>query len=252
MLGIIAGTGFSELAGIQVQRVEPVSTPYGAPSATVQIGQFSVAESVNAEPVDIAFLPRHGTPHRIPPHRVNYRANMFALQMLGCEQVVAVNAVGGIADDTGPGELIIPHDVIDYTYGRVSSYWDDAESDMQHVEMTTPYAGPLRQRLITAAKHAGVAVVPQGVMAVTQGPRLETAAEILRLQRDGCTLVGMTGMPEAALAKELTMPYASLSFSVNWAAGKQPDGHSIHAEIAESIDIGTQKAIAVIHQLIGC
>lgn len=243
MLGIIAGTGFTELSGVIVQRTAAVSTVWGESSAAIQMGHF------NGHPqVACAFLARHGNPHTIPPHRVNYRANMAALQEVGCTQIVAVNAVGGIAADTAPAMVIIPHDVIDYTHGRVSSYWDDAESALQHVDMCEPYSADLRERLIAAAEDA--AIVPNGVMAVTQGPRLETPAEIRRLEQDGCTIVGMTGMPEAALAKELSLPFASIAFSVNWAAGKQPAGQNIHAEIEASIHQGTQAVLQILQRFV--
>lgn len=269
LIGVIAGTGFAELAGLEVQASQEVTTPYGQPSAKVQtltaqtFSASSSADQTTESVPAIAFLPRHGNPHRIPPHAVNYRANIWALHSLGCKQVITINAVGGIHADTAPGRLIIPHDIIDYTYGRTSSYWHTADDAMQHVDMCQPYAANQRGRLLSAADSSGIDVVPTGVMAVTQGPRLETPAEIRRLENDGATIVGMTGMPEAALAKELGMELASLAFSVNWAAGKgsgkgngkggdEGDGSAesgqqdIHAEIEQHIATGTAAAQAIL------
>src|SRR5262245_37077655 len=188
-----------------------LDTPYGRPSAAVVTGHL------DGHPV--AFLARHGTAHDIAPHRVNYRANLWLLRELGARRVLAVNAVGGIRSDMGPRVLAVPHQVVDYTHGRITSYCDAEGAKVVHVDLSEPYTEPLRQKLIEAAQAAGSPAVRNGVYGATQGPRLETAAEIERMRRDGCDLVGMTGMPEAALARELELPYATLAVVVNAAAG---------------------------------
>jgi 5'-deoxy-5'-methylthioadenosine phosphorylase len=169
---------------------------------------------------DIVFLARHAEEHTIPPHRVNYRANLFALRAAGVAQVVAVAAVGGIHEDMAPGVIAIPKQIIDYTWGRKHTFFEDALDQVTHIDFTDPYCETLRRKLLTAAQACAVPVSDGGVYGATQGPRLETAAEIDRLQRDGCTLVGMTGMPEAALARELELCYATWAIVANRAAGR--------------------------------
>lgn len=211
-LAIIGGTGMTELEGLEVIRREAVYTPYGETSGFLVFGKINGTE--------ICFLPRHGHSHTIPPHKVNYRANIWALASLGISNVIAVNAVGGIAKNTPPGRVVIPNQIIDYTYGREHTFSDGNNSSVQHIDFTQPYSEALRLDLISAAKSAGVEIIGEGVYGVTQGPRLETAAEVNRLEKDGCTLIGMTGMPETALARELGLNYISCSFVVNWAAGR--------------------------------
>jgi len=211
-LAVIGGSGFSSLPGFQVFDQERPDTPYGLPSAPVMRGRLGNG--------DLLFLPRHGSAHRIPPHRVNYRANLWALNACGAKRVVGLAAAGGITSRFGPGILAVPNQIIDYTYGRAHSFHDVDEGDFQHIDFTRPYCEELRQALLGTARDAGLDLVDGGTYGVTQGPRLETAAEILRMERDGCDLVGMTGMPEAVLARELGLCYASLAFVVNWAAGK--------------------------------
>ena len=188
-----------------------MDTPYGAPSAPVQKGEY------HGKPV--YFFARHGEQHQWPPHRVNYRANMYALKQLGVEQVIAVNAVGGIHHDMAPAVISVPDQIIDYTWGRIHTYSDDEHSPLEHIDFTFPYAERTRELLLRAADAAGVIALARGVYGCTQGPRLETAAEIRRMQRDGCDLVGMTAMPEAPLAREIGLDYASLCVVANWAAG---------------------------------
>jgi 5'-methylthioadenosine phosphorylase/5'-methylthioinosine phosphorylase len=166
------------------------------------------------------FLPRHGGDHRLPPHRINYRANLWALRELGARAIVGLGAVGGISPRFGPLTLSIPHDLIDYTYGRAHSIYDGEAAGLEHVDMTAPYCEALRGALARACAQTRQPVVGEGVYGATQGPRLETTAEINRLERDGCDMVGMTGMPEAGIARELGLCYACLAFVVNWAAGK--------------------------------
>ncbi len=233
LIAIIGGTGLNQWGDLQITGSKTVQTPYGAPSAPLVHGKVGG--------VDAVFLARHGEGHKLPPHAINYRANLWALQAVGASAVVAVAAVGGIASWFAPGEVAIPDDVLDYTWGREHSYSDGREgSALVHVEFGKPYAAALREKLLKAAASGDVRVAGAGVMAVTQGPRLETPAEVRRLQRDGADMVGMTGMPEAALAAELGLPYACLAVSVNWAAGIQ-GLEDIHAQIEQSIEQGMSK-----------
>lgn len=212
-IAIIGGTGLAELDGLQLEDAETVTTPWGEPSGPLLFGRFGTAP--------VVFLARHGQPHRMPPHQVNYRANLWALREAGVEQVLAINAVGGIHPDAGPTKLIVPDQIIDYTHGRPHTFFEgDQLEHVTHIDFTDPYDRVLREGLIAAARACAIDVVTGGVYGCTQGPRLETAAEIRRLERDGCDLVGMTAMPEAALAAELGLRYACLALSVNWAAGK--------------------------------
>jgi 5'-methylthioadenosine phosphorylase/5'-methylthioinosine phosphorylase len=211
-LAIIGGSGSSHFDDPEVSPPDGMPTPYGPTSSAVR--RLPLAGR------DVLFLPRHGVGHRIPPHRVNYRANLWALKELGADRVVGLAAVGGIASGLGPRSFAVPHQLIDYTYGRHQSFHDGGDSGVQHVDFTDPYCEDLRAQLLDACALAGTPARDQAVYGATQGPRLETAAEILRLERDGCDLVGMTGMPEAGLARELGLCYATLAFVVNWAAGK--------------------------------
>lgn len=210
-LGIIGGTGIDELDGLEVVAAHTPETPFGAPSRPVQEGRLAGAA--------VCFLQRHGSPGAIPPHLINYRANIWALRALGVRQIVAINAVGGISAGMAPGRLVIPDQLIDYTWGREHSFDDGASGELMHIDFTDPFDPDLRRRLIDAARAAGIPHAASGVYGVTQGPRLETAAEIRRLARDGCDVVGMTAMPEAALARELGLGYASVCMVVNAAAG---------------------------------
>ncbi len=210
-LAIVGGTGLYQFPGLENVTRRSVDTPYGAASAPVVCGE------IGGRPV--AFLARHGEGHNVPPHRVNYRANLWALHSLGARRVIGVNAVGGIRDDMGPRVVVIPDQVIDYTHGRITSFCDADGAEVKHIDFSEPYTASLRQSLLTAAASAGVPVVDGGCYGATQGPRLETRAEIARLRRDGCDLVGMTGMPEAALARELELDYACIALIANWAAG---------------------------------
>jgi 5'-methylthioinosine phosphorylase len=255
-IAIIGGTGFNALPGFECQNTLYPDTPYGAISGALVCG------SLNGQ--SVAFLNRHGANkhaegHRhIPPHQVNYRANIWALKQLGVTQVVAVNAVGGIGDDLGPAVVAVPDQIIDYTWGRKHSYfdWDEeinARVEPFHVDFNLPFSPVIRQQLIEAAKQAGCPVVEQATVAVTQGPRLESIAEVSRLANDGNDLVGMTNMPEAALARELGLEYAGLAVVVNWAAGRplvngQPSNGDIHAEIEKWISQGMEKVNKILTQ----
>ena len=210
-LALIGGTGLYRLPGFEQVERHAVDTPYGHPSDALVVGRVGKRR--------VAFLARHGESHTIPPHRVNYRANLWALHRLGARRVIGVNAVGGIRADMRPRVLAVPDQIIDYTHGRLTSYGDVAGAEVRHIDFSEPYTASLRRDLLAAGARAGVAVVDGGCYAATQGPRLETRAEIARLRRDGCDLVGMTGMPEAALARELGVDYACLALVANWAAG---------------------------------
>ncbi|MFZ5657337.1 MAG: S-methyl-5'-thioinosine phosphorylase [Pseudomonadota bacterium] len=213
-LAIIGGTGVYRLAELDDVRTVDVETRFGAPSGPVRVGRLGGR--------DVAFLARHGEGHSVPPHRVNYRANLVALQQLGARRVLAMNTVGGITERFGPRVLACPDQLIDYTWGRISTICEEEGSEVLHVDFGEPYTGSLRRMVLDAAKAAGVPLVDGGCYGATQGPRLETRAEIARMRRDGCDLVGMTGMPEAGLARELGLDYACLAIVANWAAGAGP------------------------------
>ncbi len=209
-LAIIGGTGLSMLRALAITSRRVVRTPFGEPSSPVSLGTLWGKE--------VAFLARHGYGHTIPPHRVNYRANLWALKSLGVDKVIAVAAVGGIGEDFYPTRLAIPDQIIDYTWGRAHTFFEEAP--VTHIDFTYPYCQALRERLIEGARLAGLNAAGYGTYGAVQGPRLETAAEIGRLERDGCHMVGMTGMPEAALAREIGLCYATCAVVANWAAGK--------------------------------
>lgn len=227
MLGIIGGSGLTQLANLDVSHREIVRTPYGEPSGPLTFGRIGGK--------DVAFVARHGYGHTIPPHLVNYRANLFALRSVGVTQVVSIASVGGIRSDLGPGVLVAPHQIIDYTWGREMSFQSGGDGPVVHVDFTEPYDAGVRQMLLDAARQIGESVQNGAVYATTQGPRLETAAEINRLERDGADIVGMTGMPEAGLARELELPYAALCVVANWAAGRGDSAHGIKFESLEGV-----------------
>ena len=229
-VAIIGGTGLTELDSLQITGEQTIETPYGATSAPLREGLVAGREAV--------FLARHGSGHTIAPHRINYRANIWALHSVGVRRVIAINSVGGIRADLGPGTVVFPHQLIDYTFSRQHTFFVDDFQLADHVDFTQPYSEPLRRELIAAAAAAGVAASAEGVYAATEGPRLETAAEVDRLERDGCDMVGMTGMPEAALARELQLQYACCALVVNWAAGRGPG--AIHADIQTHLARGMQ------------
>lgn len=236
-LAIIGGTGLTQLAGLQISRSERLNTPYGQPSAELQYGQF--------DELELIFLARHGNPHTIPPHKVNYRANLWALRQAGAAAVLAVAAVGGIRSDLAPGTLVVPNQIIDYTYGRTQTFFEKESEAVTHIDFTHPYSDWLREKILAAARVAGVEVIDGGVYGCTQGPRLETAAEIVRMERDGCDLVGMTGMPEAALARELELDYACCAVVANWAAGKQAGAITL-AEIETNLRAGMERVATLL------
>lgn len=241
-VGVIGGTGLTTLSGLGMTGQRTVTTPWGKPSSSLSEG------IIVGQPV--MFLARHGDPHRIPPHKVNYRANLQALYDAGVRTVVGVNAVGGIHPEMGPARVVIPDQLIDYTWGRASTFFEDDLEHTTHIDFTYPYSEPARQVLIDAAQRESVSVSGFGVYAATQGPRLETAAEIRRLERDGCDLVGMTGMPEAVLAAELNMNYVCLALVVNWAAGKTEQVITM-ADIEAAIDEGMSSVRRILEASMG-
>jgi 5'-methylthioinosine phosphorylase len=237
---LIVGSGFAKL-GLTVVARSPTKTPYGEPSSpvlTVRIGTTK-----------IACIARHGEAHTLAPHEINYRANLWALQQRGVRTCIALNTVGAIAAGFVPGELAVPDQLIDYTSGRASTY-GGAGAPVVHADFTEPFAPLLRGRLAAAIADCGLRPYA-GTYGVTQGPRLETAAEIERLARDGCAMVGMTGMPEAALARELDIDYAICAVAVNYAAGRAPDGALIHAQMERFMALGLERVSAVLGQLFG-
>lgn len=241
-VAIIGGSGLTNLKNLRITRREVIRTPYGEPSAPMVYGQLGGQEAV--------FLPRHGAGHTIPPHEVNYRANIWALKHTGVDKVIAVNAVGGISPDyLASGTLVIPDQIIDYTYGRAHTFFDSEQKQVTHVDFTHPYCDGLRQTIIQAAARAGIKAVSRGTYGATQGPRFESAAEIRRMERDGADIVGMTGMPEAGLARELELCYASISLVVNPAAGKTTEVISLR-EIEKNLEAGMGTVRSLLEQLI--
>lgn len=211
---IIGGTGLTALQNLEITRREIVMTPFGEPSAPLCYGRINGSSDSN-----IIFLTRHGHGHNIPPHMVNYQANIWALKKVGVKDIIAVNAVGGIREDMVPGSLVIPNQIIDYTSRRVNTFFESNLSYVTHIDFTYPYSQNVREMLLDGALDAQIDVIDGATYAATEGPRLETSAEIQRLKNDGCDIVGMTGMPEAALAREMQINYASICVNANWAAG---------------------------------
>jgi len=242
MLAIIGGSGLTRLSTLAVAHREVVRTPYGEPSSALLFGQIAGRDAV--------FLARHGHGHTIPPHRVNYRANLWALKDRGATAVLAVASVGGIRDGA-PGQLLLPHQIIDYTHGREATYFDGNDQRVVHVDFTHPYSAELRAKCLAAAKDAGIALTDGGIYGAVSGPRLETVAEIDRMDRDGATLVGMTGMPEAALARELELPYAAIAVVVNYAAGRGDSTAAISMDgIAKVLESAMERVRALLDHVV--
>jgi 5'-methylthioinosine phosphorylase len=239
MLAILGGSGLTKLANLEVTQRKVARTPYGEPSGPLTFGRISGC--------DVIFLARHGYGHTIAPHEVNYRANLWALKDAGADAVISVASVGSIRKDLKPGSLAIPDQIIDYTWGRPSTFYQGAGTPVNHIDFTEPFSPPLRKRLLAAAKKCKEAVHDGGVYAATQGPRLETAAEINRLERDGADLVGMTGMPEAGLAREVSLEYATIAVVANYAAGR---GDSQHAVPLDKIGAILEEAMGRVRHII--
>lgn len=243
MLALIGGTGLTRMKQLEVVRRHDIITDWGSPSASPLQGKL--AET------DVLFLARHGDPHVLLPHQVNYRANIAALKEAGATAIVAINAVGGISGGASSGRLVVPDQIIDYTSGRDSTYFDRGTTPVVHVDFTWPFDAALRKALLLALEECGEDCLAGGCYAATQGPRLETAAEITRLERDGADVVGMTGMPEAVLARELEIPYAMLSLVVNPAAGKSDEEITMQ-QIEQVVHQGMGRVTAVLLKLAQC
>ncbi len=230
-VAIIGGTGLTALPGLEISHQQTIQTPFGEPSAAAVFGLY--------DGKSVIFLARHGSNHTLPPHKINYRANIWGLKELGVTHIVAVAAVGSILETMRPGDLVIPDQLIDYTWGRESSFFSDNLTEVTHIDFTHPYCEDLRQQLVHAARQVECQTYNHGVYGVTQGPRLETIAEINRMARDGCDIVGMTAMPEAALARELGLCYAACAVVANEAAGRCPTELTM-AEIERNLVTGMQ------------
>ncbi|BCB27574.1 S-methyl-5'-thioinosine phosphorylase [Sulfurimicrobium lacus] len=247
MLGIIGGSGLTQMSDLQDVRRKVVRTPFGDPSGALTFGRINGHE--------VVFLARHGHGHTIPPHEVNYRANLWALHSQGVKDVLSIATVGGIHADLPPGTIAIPDQIIDYTWGRKTTYHDCSalcgSRSVVHIDFTWPYCEDMRQLCIKACQDAGEKYIGSGVYAAVQGPRLETAAEINRLERDGATMVGMTGMPEASLAREIGLCYAALTVSANYAAGRGSSKDVIPYEEVEAVlKVAMQRVYGVIEHLV--
>lgn len=239
MLAIIGGTGLTQLANLEITHRQVMRTPYGEPSGALTFGTISQHE--------VIFLARHGYGHTIPPHEVNYRANLWALHNQNVKRVVSVASVGGIRMDLAPGVIVLPNQIIDYTHGRAATYFDGCELPVRHIDFTYPFTQNLRQKILDAARRANEPCMDGGVYAAVQGPRLETAAEISRLERDGVDMVGMTGMPEASLARELGLDYATIAVVVNHAAGRASSRNGINVEGVSAV---AQPAMARVRNIL--
>lgn len=241
LVAIIGGSGLTALKNLEITRREVMRTPYGEPSAPLIHGRIGGQSAV--------FLPRHGHGHTIPPHAVNYRANIWALKETGATHVIAVNAVGAIIPVLASGSLALPDQIIDYTYGREHTFFGNDQKPVTHTDFTFPYCEELRQALIEAAREGGFEAAEHATYAATQGPRFETIAEINRLERDGAHIVGMTGMPEAGLARELALCYASIAVVANPAAGRAAGVISLR-EIEQALDAGMGKVRALLERVV--
>ncbi len=239
-LVIIGGSGFTRMESLEITRREVVNTPYGEPSSPLIHGMFNG--------IEIIFLPRHGAGHTIPPHKINYRANIWAIKHIEADYVVGMATVGGIRDDMAPGSIAVPDQIIDYTWGRGHTFFENDLAQVTHIDFTEPYCNDLRKSLIKAAEAAGLKIIKNGTYGATQGPRLETATEINRMQNDGCDIVGMTGMPEAALARELGLCYAHCSVVANRAAGRG-DSPITMEDIEANMKNGMSKIYALLLKL---
>lgn len=241
-LAVIGGSGLYQFEGLENAERHAVETPFGPASGDVVIGDFHGKR--------LGFLARHGESHTVPPHRVNYRANLWALHSLGARRIVAVNAVGGIRDDMGPRALVVPDQIIDYSHGRYTSFNDVEGAEVKHIDFSEPYTESLRQAILAAARAEGLPIIDGGCHGVTQGPRLETRAEIARMRRDGCDLVGMTGMPEAALARELELEFACLALVANFAAGAGDEAEISIDEIFAHLAAATANVPPILARLL--
>lgn len=249
-LAIIGGTGLTALQNLNVVRTESNQTPFGEPSSPLSYGGISSAShpSIRQE-AEVFFIARHGHAHNIPPHMVNYRANLWALKEAGVTAILAVNAVGGIREDMAPGSLVIPDQIIDYTSRRINTFFEDNLEHVTHIDFSYPYSTDLCQCIMDSAHNKNINIIQGATYGATEGPRLETAAEIQRLKRDGCDIVGMTGMPEAALARELEIEYASICVNANWAAGLSDELITMEA-IEKNLEKGMENTRQIIENIL--
>jgi 5'-methylthioadenosine phosphorylase len=209
-IGLIGGSGLYEIEGLEITKEVSISTPYGEPSSVYKIGTIGAKE--------IVFLPRHGIPHSIPPHKINYRANIWGFKSLGVERIISVSAAGGIKKDLSPGDIILLDQIIDMTYGaRESTFYD--KDRVVHIDFTNPYCPEMRDFIVKSSKNIGLPIKTAGTYICVNGPRLETAKEIQFFSMIGADVVGMTAMPEASLARELEMCITGISVVTNYAAG---------------------------------
>lgn len=227
MLAIVGGSGLTQLSTLTDARRVSARNAFGEPSGPLTLGRIGGRE--------VIFIARHGDAHNIAPHEINYRANIQALKDAGATGIAAVATVGGIRREFGPGSLVVPDQIIDYTWGRASTFFQGPGAKVTHIDFTEPYSAALRARILAAARACGEAIADGGCYGVTQGPRLETAAEIARLERDGADLVGMTAMPEAALAREAGLDYAAIAVVANHAAGKGDSAQAISLSAIEAV-----------------
>lgn len=241
MLAIIGGTGLTKLTNLEISHRQVMRTPYGEPSGAIIFGHLRDHE--------VMFIARHGYGHTIPPHVVNYRANLWALKEQGAQRIIAVAAVGGIRADLSPGVLVVPDQIIDYTYGREFTIFDGRECPVTNIDFTQPYCQKLRQKILDAGRCANMPCLDGGVYAATQGPRLDTAAEVRRMEQDGADMAGMTGMPEAALAREFGLSYATLAVVLNDAAGRRSSRDGVPLEIIGTV---AQTAMARVRHILEC
>jgi len=245
MLAIIGGRGLAELANLQITHRQVMRTPYGEPSGAFLFGTLNQHE--------VIFLARHGYGHTIPPHLVNYRANLWALREQGVSNVVSIATVGGIRADLTPGTVIVPDQIIDYTHGRDATYYDSRDAIYTNANFTFPYCPKLRDRILRSASTVRQPCLDGGVYAATQGPRLDSIAEINRYERDGADMVGMTGMPETALAMELDLKYAIVALVVNYAAGRGDSRYGINMEqVNATADAAMERVRGILECVVGC
>ena len=241
-LAIIGGSLLKGISNLSTIAEERINTPFGSPSGHFVTGMIG--------DVEVVYTNRHGSEHHIAPHQINYKANIFVLKTLEVTDIIAVTAVGGITETMSPMKWVVPGQIIDYTHGRAQTYSDVNDTKVNHVDFSYPFDETLRNRLISVLEKQTRQHETQGTYGVMQGPRLETIAEIKRLQQDGCDIVGMTAMPEASLARELEMNYATLSLVVNWAAGKGGGELISMDEIKQFIAKGNEVCEKIINEVI--
>ena len=245
MLAIIGGRGLTELANLKITHRQVLRTPYGEPSGAFMFGTLNQHE--------VIFVARHGYGHTIPPHLVNYRANLWALREQGVTEVISVATVGGIRADLTPGTIVVPDQIIDYTHGRDATYFDTGDSRYTNANFALPYSPELRSRILKSAGLAGQACIDGGVYAATQGPRLDSIAEVNRYERDGADMIGMTGMPETALAMELELKYATIAVVANYAAGRGDSKYGINMEQVNATATATMDRVrSILESVVNC